>query len=177
MGRIEDILELDFGKFIIERTVTAEVGSNSCSNGESLSSASSFLARFKQKQQTSRRKVVEDESRDNNWVMKGVRPFKQPQFTTLRLGQYPVPRDLWQDLNQKTDLVRCYSVLSDSLCRKNYCSKFQILLHLEEIETTVRLRNYDIDRTNLKPIGPYLALEVQGLAEKRPSLIIGMLIF
>lgn len=48
-----------------------------------------------------------------------------------------------------------------------------MLLHMEEIETTVRLRNYDMERINLKPVGPYLSLEVQGLAEKRPSLIIG----
>ena len=121
MGKIEDVLELDFGKFIIDRSVTAEVGSNSAFNAGNSSSASSFLERFKQKQQTSRRKAVEEESfRDNNWMMKGIRPFKQPQFTTVRLGQYTVPRDLWQDLNQKTDLVRFYPILGDALYPKNY---------------------------------------------------------
>jgi hypothetical protein len=176
MGKMDDVLELDFGKFIVERTVSAEVRGIENVAGEN--SAVPFLTRFKQRQSISRRQVMEDEShRDSNWVMKGIRPFKPPPFTTLRLAEYPVPRSLWQAVQQKTDLVASNTSLGDILQPKNYCIKFQTLLHLEEIETTTRLRDYDIDRASLKPMGPYLALEVIGLSEKRPSLVAGELQF
>lgn len=171
MGKMEDVLEFDFGKFVIERIVNAEVIGTTASNG---SGSIPFLERFKQKQQISRRQVMEDEFyRDSNWVLKGVRPFKPPPFTTMRLGLYKVPSSLWQALNQKQDLVKHSPSLGEALNPKNYATKFQTLLHLEEVETTVRLRAYDMDRVSLKPVGPFLALEVTGLAEKRPSLVIG----
>lgn len=172
MGKNDDVLELDFGHFTIGRRVSSEVREKLSTGND----PSSFLARFKQQRQSvSRRQVMEDEShRDSNWVMKGVRPFKPPPFTTLRLAQYPVPRVLWQTIQQQLDLVASNPSLSDILGPKNYMIKFQTLLHLEEIETTIRLRGYDIARASLKTVGPYLALEVNGLAEKRPSLVPGI---
>ncbi len=174
MGKSEDVLELDFGKFLIERIVGADVvTSGASSNGNS---ASSFLERFKQKQNVSRRQVMEDESfRDSNWVLKGVRPYKLPPFTSMRLGDYKVPHSLWTAISQKQDLVVINPVLGDVLSSQNYVIRFQTLLHLEEVETTLRLRAYDMDRVSLRPVGPFLALEVNGLAEKRPSLVIGNL--
>lgn len=193
MGKLEDFLELDFGKFIVERSVSATI-TGKASNGAQNGGSVPFLERFKQKQ-VSRRQVMEDESyRDSNWVLKGVRPYKPPAFTTMRLGQYPVPRAMWQALNLKQDLVRTYPTLGEALNPKNYVTKFQTLLvksfdlmkltistrpfmsrlHLEEVETTTRLRMYDMDRVSLKPVGPFLSLEVSGLAEKRPSLVTGL---
>lgn len=179
MGKSEDILELDFGKFLIERVVSADVitsgGSSSPTNGKS---GSSFLERFKQKQNVSRRQVMEDESfRDSNWVLKGVRPYKLPPFTSMRLGEYKVPHSLWTAISQKQDLVVVNPVLGDNLSSQNYVTRFQTLLHLEEVETTLRLRAYDMDRVSLRHVGPFLALEVNGLAEKRPSLVIGITVF
>ena len=83
MGKMDDVVEFDFGNFIIERSVSAEVRSKeSVGDGNPIP----FLTRFKQRQQISRRQVMEDEShQDNhtNWVMKGVRPFKPPPFTVV----------------------------------------------------------------------------------------------
>lgn len=172
MGKIDDVLELDFGKCIIARRLSAEVQETASTGGNK--SAVEFLTRFKQRQKISHRQVMEDDShRDSNWVMKGVRPFKPPPFTTVRLAQYPVPRSLWQTVQQRQNLLANNPTLCEILCPKNYCLRFQTLLHLEEIEITSRLRDYDISRASLKPMGPYLALEVIGLAEKRPSLVAG----
>ena len=169
MGKIEDIMEFDFGAFLIERAISAEVGQK-----EPLTGGNRFLDRFTKLKQVSRRQVMEDEfSRESTWTTKGVRPYKPPPFTTMRLEQFPVPRSLWQTIQQKLDVVGCNPVLAQILCPETYCNKFQILLHLEEIETTVRLRMYDIPRASLKPVGPYLSLEVSGLTEKRPSLVPG----
>ena len=81
MGKMDDVVEFDFGNFIIERSVSAEVRSKeSVGDGNPIP----FLTRFKQRQQISRRQVMEDESHQNtNWVMKGVRPFKPPPFTVV----------------------------------------------------------------------------------------------
>ena len=171
MGKVNDILELDFGKYLIGRMLSVDVHGNETrvdnSNGD-------FLARFKQRQQISRRSIMEDASfRDTNWVLKGVRPYVPPPFTSSHLGQYPVPYRLWQSLTLKEDLVSYNSTLGEALSLKNYREKFKILLQLEEIEMTVRLRTFDINRASLNPIGSYLALEVVGLAEKRPSLVPG----
>lgn len=169
MGKIDDIVEFDFGAFLIERAIGAEVGQKEASTG-----GNRFLDRFAKLKQVSRRQVMEDElNRESTWTTKGVRPYKPPPFTTTRLEQFPVPRSLWQTVQQKLDVVGCNPVLAQILSPETYCQKFQILLHLEEIETTVRLRMYDIPRASLKPVGPYLSLEVSGLAEKRPSLVPG----
>lgn len=170
MGKLEDILEFDFGSFLIERSISAEVQGK-----ENKAGGSNFLERFTRMKQISRRQVMEDEwNREDKWSMKGVRPFKPPPFTTMRLEHFPVPRNLWQDFAQYQDVVATNPVLAQILDTETYCQKFQVLLHLEEIETTIRLRMYDIPRTSLKPVGPYLSLEVAGLAEKRPSLVPGI---
>ena len=127
MGKLEDYLELDFGKFIVERSVSADVTGKETDPQQNGNKGVPFLERFK-KNQVSRRQVFEDDSyRDSNWVLKGVRPYKPPAFTTMRLGQYPVPRGLWQALNQKQDFVRSFPTLGEALSPKNYASKFQTL--------------------------------------------------
>lgn len=171
MGKIEDIMEFDFGSFLIQRSVSAEVSQKGNPSG-----GNGFLERFNKLKQVSRRQAMEDElNREGTWTTKGIRPFKPPPFTTMRLEQFPVPRSLWQTVQQRQDVVASNQVLAQVLAPQTYCDKFQVLLHLEEIETTVRLRVYDIPRAALKPVGPYLSLEVTGLAEKRPSLVPGIL--
>ena len=173
MGKLNSILELDFGVYLMGRMLSVDV---CLSEIQPENSSDDFLTRFKQRQQVSHRQVMEDvRFKDTNWVMKGIRPYAPPPFTSSRLGQYPVPRNLWQKLMQKDDLVSYSATLGEALAVKNYTEKFKILLHLEEIETTIRLRIYDITRASMKPIGAYLALEVIGLAEKRPSLVTGLL--
>ena len=173
MGRISDILELNFGEFRIGRSVSAEVrGLETLVPPEIAGQSFKFL------QNSSRRQIMEEEvdRDDGEWLLRGVRPYKLPAFTPHRLGSYPVPRNMWRALNDRQDLVRSFSCLSNLLGPNNYKEKFSCLLHLEEIEMTIRLRQYDISRTCLRRLGPYLALEVKGLAEKRPSLLPGAII-
>jgi len=171
MGRVDDVIEFDFGEYLIGRILSANVCQNDISPNNS---GGDFIARFKQRQQVSRQKTMEDVFyKDSNWILKGIRPYVPPPFTSSPLGQYSVPRSLWQTLTIKGDLVRYENTLGEALSSKNYREKFKILLHLEEIEMTVRLRAFDISRASLKPIGQYLAMEVLGLTEKRPSLVPG----
>ena len=176
MGKLSDILELDFGDFLIGRSLSADVYEETFQSNPQI--VQSNVRDFRSDQRISRRNFLEEEAQkdqqlNEEWVMRGVRPFKPSAFTPHKLGSYIVSRRLWRALNERQDLVRAYPALANSLGSNNYIEKFGVLLHLEEIETTLRIKQYDIGRTALKRFGPFLALEVKGLAEKRPSLISG----
>ncbi|ESO83649.1 hypothetical protein LOTGIDRAFT_222500 [Lottia gigantea] len=55
----------------------------------------------------------------------------------------------------------------------NYTHRFSALLHLEEIQDEIDIREFDLHRVCLRKTGEYLALEVPGLAEGRPSVLTG----
>ncbi|KAJ8877630.1 hypothetical protein PR048_022085 [Dryococelus australis] len=120
-------------------------------------------------------------------VIPGVRPCKPPAFRNVSLGLFPVPDQLWNVMlgedevpNSKSEILkRLQNVrpcLITDLNFDNYSDRFHALLYVEEIDATVKLRRYDMERANFQFAGPggqYLSLEVPGLAEKRPSVIMG----
>ena len=71
-----------------------------------------------------------------------------------------MPHSLWAAISQNQDLAIVNPVLGDVPSSR------------EEVEITPRLRAYDMDHVSLRSLGSFLALEVNGLAEKRPSLYI-----
>jgi hypothetical protein len=66
--------------------------------------------------------------------------------------------------------------LSEYLTMLNYSDRFHMLLYLEEIQGILDMQKYGLQRVCFRIAGPggeFLALEVPGLAEKRPSLLLG----
>jgi helicase MOV-10 len=71
------------------------------------------------------------------------------------------------------------------LCKKsgyglesNHGNIFQCLLWQEESQMDIDIRHYDMEKAVMKSVsGGYLALQVPGLAEKRPSLLKGDRLF
>ncbi|XP_063245022.1 probable RNA helicase armi isoform X2 [Bacillus rossius redtenbacheri] len=130
-------------------------------------------------QRNSRRNMVD--------VIPGVRPCKPPAFLNVALGRFPVPDQLWNIVLGEEDstgymsdilkrLQHARPCLIADLCFENYSDRFHSLLYVEEIDATVKLRRFDMERANFQFAGPggqYLSLEVPGLAEKRPSVIVG----
>ncbi|XP_046396334.1 probable RNA helicase armi [Ischnura elegans] len=130
-------------------------------------------------------------------IVPGVRPHKAPAFVSMKLPIYNVPDQLWDavvgpdgtsQLNKRsflsvikdvTDVAPALDPLDTngiSLCPKNYKARFHALLHLEEIEMSIRMMERDMIGITLQEAGPggqFLSLEVPGLAEKRPSIIVG----
>nr|ALD16257.1 Moloney leukemia virus 10-like 1-like protein [Macrostomum lignano] len=135
---------------------------------------------------------------DSARVLPGVRPARGPETIRLphRLGQHQPPPSMARlilgagdgdgdgDDNKDDDeaeierrLLAGWPSLAEPLSPgRCYAAKLSALLHLEELAEALSLRQYSLDLAMLEPAGPgrqYLALEVPGLAEGRPSLLFG----
>nr|XP_033773425.1 helicase MOV-10 isoform X2 [Geotrypetes seraphini] len=76
----------------------------------------------------------------------------------------------------KDEATRVKSLLASSMQFRNYNSRFQLLLHLEELQMEVDIRRYDQTDMPMKRDDKnrrILVLEVPGVAENRPSVLRG----
>jgi len=119
-----------------------------------------------------------------NTCIPGIRPIKSANFIKVRNGVFKIPRYIWNivlDIMQnKKSQTECEIAIGDQipcllkpLSFETYKERFHILLHLEEIALTLSLQKYDIESVIMRQCGEYLVFEVPGLAEKRPSLLVG----
>ncbi|KFV61329.1 Putative helicase MOV-10, partial [Dryobates pubescens] len=65
------------------------------------------------------------------------------------------------------------TLLEAPLHAENYQEKFQLLLHLEEIQMEVDIRRYDMKDVTMEQDRGLLVLKVPGVAENRPSVLKG----
>ncbi len=92
------------------------------------------------------------------------------KFLSRKAKAYDVPEELWR---YQDSLVDRYPNLVDNLSMANYVARFSTLLHLEEMAEAELIAAYEMHGAKLFRRGEYLGLEVPGLSEKRPSLVIG----
>ncbi|XP_064632903.1 uncharacterized protein LOC135491148 [Lineus longissimus] len=169
-GQEKQLLVFEFEGFKIGRYLTVEVKDPT--------------ARFLepnapyQRQGTNRYSLAEQirrKSSGEGWVVPGIRPIFANKSIQLpnRLPQFLVPSDLRDCIYDGEDPVALYPVLQKPLMFSTYSQKFSLLLHLEEIQMEIDIHEYNLERVCLRPVAEFLALKVPGLAEGRPSLIIG----
>ncbi|TRY75130.1 hypothetical protein TCAL_00662 [Tigriopus californicus] len=178
LGRQEQLISLHFDgdfcvgtelKFCVGHTKISEImrGANVVPNGE----------RFRH--QYNRNGEAAGMWQNQSGYIPGRKSVYKPKATYNKnyLPQYEIPSHLWRDVldagGQPERLSRLYPALNDQLCLGNYKLKFSSLIYLEEIALWQQIRRYDLQDAVLFHAGPYLSLEVPGLAEKRPSLMIG----
>ncbi|XP_008556332.1 probable RNA helicase armi [Microplitis demolitor] len=129
-------------------------------------------------------RLVRHDVYDQESYIPGVRPCKAPNFIKVRSGVYRIPQRYWNIIlpciNEKRSAIELEGVvgealafLNDTLTLHNYRDRFHALLYLEEMNLTIEMQKYDMDSAVMTHAGEYLSLKVPGLAEKRPSLIIG----
>lgn len=120
-------------------------------------------------------------------VILGEKPVKPSPFAPVRIGQYCVPNYLWTKvLYMETSLKNkeekqvyfstVYPSFAEPVTFENYTRRFHGLLYLEEISVILKMREYDLRNVIFRIVGgsgEFFALEVPGLAERRPSLIVG----
>ena len=83
---------------------------------------------------------------------------------------YEIPAALWRSSDDMLSQIPC---LRDALDVANYAVRFSALLHLEEMAEAEQVAKYEMRGVALDRRGGYLSLEVPGLAEMRPSLLMG----
>nr|XP_056700824.1 helicase MOV-10 [Euleptes europaea] len=105
----------------------------------------------------------------------------------ILLEQYPYPaylKDLVSYLHEgcvpndssRAMVAKLRTELKATLEFNNYCEKFKLLLHLEEIQMEVDIRRYDMVDVCMEadPLNSsLLVLKVPGVAENRPSVLRG----
>ncbi|KFO86227.1 Putative helicase MOV-10, partial [Buceros rhinoceros silvestris] len=93
----------------------------------------------------------------------------------LRTYQYPkrLKDTLQLGPNPSTRWTTMQSLLQAPLQAGNYKQKFQLLLHLEEIQMEVDIRRYDMKDVTMERDRALLVLDVPGVAENRPSVLRG----
>ncbi|KAJ3555412.1 hypothetical protein NM688_g2589 [Phlebia brevispora] len=100
----------------------------------------------------------------------------------VKLDQYPIPPSVSRTLTHTSSLqniIRQFraSVLPQALDGSTYGRYYKVLLWAEEHRSERDLEIYDISSTILSRSGSYYYLDVPGLAEKRPSVLVGDRIF
>ncbi|ERN01585.1 probable RNA helicase SDE3 [Amborella trichopoda] len=97
----------------------------------------------------------------------------RPQSTAPRY-RFPLPKFLIPlFVREMAKNKQVPEVLMEGLTPENYMYYFTALLNLEELHMEEEMRNHDMYNVMMMRRGPFLALEVPGLAEKRPSLVCG----
>ncbi|KAK9298847.1 hypothetical protein QLX08_007954 [Tetragonisca angustula] len=124
----------------------------------------------------------------NEWneatYIPGIRPCRPPSFIRVRNVVYKVPKHYWDIISKcinerksqtecKYDIENAVPCLLKRLSFESYKNRFHALLYLEEIAQIINMQQYNINSTVMRHCGEYLVMEVPGLAEKRPSLLVG----
>ncbi|NXG77795.1 SDE3 helicase, partial [Baryphthengus martii] len=97
----------------------------------------------------------------------------------ILLGTYQYPKSLKDTLlrgpntSDMSSWAAMQSLLEAPLQAENYQQKFQLLLHLEEIQMEVDIHRYDMQDVPMVQERALLVLDVPGVAENRPSVLRG----
>lgn len=108
-----------------------------------------------------------------------VSSLKNELEKEIPLGTYPYPKSLKETImlgpktNPDSSWMKMQSLLEAPLQPENYKQKFELLLHLEEIQLEVDIRRYDLQEVPMVQNRALLLLNVPGVAENRPSVLRG----
>ncbi|KAK0092944.1 hypothetical protein PV326_000266 [Microctonus aethiopoides] len=177
VGTTEELVIFCFNNFIIGRNIKITVHVKKLSTSTDDADTNAYYRNNKNK--LARQDIYDQES-----YIPGIRPSKPPSFIAVRSGVFNIPQRLWNIIlpcvNQRMSQTEMETIvggalshLHDILNPNNYRDRFHTLLYLEEISLIIDMQKYDMDSTIMTPSGEYLVLKVPGLAEKRPSLIVG----
>ncbi|XP_065066757.1 RNA helicase Mov10l1-like [Rhopilema esculentum] len=112
--------------------------------------------------------------REQNMVLPGQRPTrKKKMFLPKHLKSYEVPLDIKDCILSGKQLEDVVPDVVLPLSMENHRPKLDALLFAEEIEMEEEMREFDLEKVTLRQMGEYLVLAVPGLAEGRPSVLIG----
>ncbi|EFA01219.2 RNA helicase Mov10l1 [Tribolium castaneum] len=164
IGESQELLIFHFETFRIKRWISINVAS--------------YRPKNIRESKDVRKEVV---SRDKKELIKGQKIRSATRFLPLHMPDFAVPERLFNlitaNRNQtsylKSELERMKPCLATTLNYMNFEDKFHTLLHLDEIHALLEMQNYDQERVCFVKSGEYLLLQIDNLAERRPSVIMG----
>lgn len=171
LGRVNHLLVFAFNGFEIGRYVTADV----YDSDQAVLRPSAPYRRSYSRTINARKKAANGLSGED-CIIPGEKPLrKRKLFLPVKLGQYNIPRDTRRCVLDGEDLGTVIHALREPLSLKNYAARFSTLLYAEELQMEIDMREFDMEsvRMNVCRGGEYLSLQVPGLAEGRPSLLLG----
>ena len=120
------------------------------------------------------KQYMRQNSKNANWVVPGIKPiYSSKAGTPAKLPSCSVPQKYYSAMENGRDMtIVCPEILLD-LTGKNYASKFHALLYIEEVQAEMEMLVYNMSGVLLRPENEYLYMDVPGLSEGRPSLLVG----
>ncbi|KAM6320942.1 RNA helicase Mov10l1 [Aegotheles albertisi] len=116
--------------------------------------------------------IPEHQSMKTTVVVPTHRRNRRKQLPSF-LPHYTIPDELRKCVEQKLDILTFQPLLAEHLNLDNYKARFSTLLWLEEIHAEMEIKDFNMSGVTLKRNGNLLVLEVPGVEEGRPHLIIG----
>ncbi|CAK1602239.1 unnamed protein product, partial [Parnassius mnemosyne] len=182
LGKAKECLVLLFRGFQLERFVEINVIEEQLHLNNTVS-----LHGVNYKTHNEKAENMKKIRQNNTTFIPGERPVKPPAFVPVKLGVFPVPEKIWDAVlgdseqtmysNEYDKIIERietrFPCLSRPLNITNYIDKWHILLYMEEIQTNISMRAYDMPKVFLIRCQDYLCVEINGLSERRPSLIKG----
>ncbi|XP_074610550.1 RNA helicase Mov10l1-like isoform X2 [Acropora palmata] len=169
LGRVNHLLVFAFNGFEIGRYITADVRDP---QQAILKPCTPYQRPYSQTNQA-QQKVANGFSGDDAIIPGEKTLRKRKLFLPVKLGQYNIPRDIRRCILEGRDLGTIVQALREPLSLKNYAARFSTLLYAEELQMEIDMRQFDIDSVSMNVCGEYLSLQIPGLAEGRPSLLLG----
>ncbi|XP_075974584.1 putative RNA helicase armi isoform X1 [Anticarsia gemmatalis] len=182
-GRNKEHLILMFRGFQVDRFIEINIQINNL-DGVTKYASSETPFRTELEKLTMLKNIRNDAGRT---ILAGEKLQRTPNFISVRLGLYPVPQKVWNavlgDPNETVLSIDFNKIISrietklpclmQPLNINNYTDRWHTLLYMEEVQAHINMRIYDIEKGYLIHCQQYLGIEVNGLAEKRPSLMEG----
>lgn len=181
VGTSEELFIFNFQDFQIGRIFRINVNAKGIKN-----KMNSKMAINNNNNNNSKNKFIFDH--DEEWheglYIQGIRPCKPPAFIKVRNGIFRIPKHFWdvisQCQNEMNTQIECETIVENSipclaqkLVFQVWRDRFHALLYLEEIAQIISMHQFNMESASMRHSGEYLVLEVPGLAEKRPSLLVG----
>lgn len=113
-----------------------------------------------------------------SYIIPGEKCFKGPRFVDVQISEYGIPNDL-REIDYSNffsaieEMENVYPSLKEPLTPLNYHERMKLCVYLEELGMEKSFEAYHIERGTFETVDEYLKLTVNGVAERRPSIIIG----
>ncbi|KAI8475548.1 MAG: P-loop containing nucleoside triphosphate hydrolase protein [Monoraphidium minutum] len=164
LGLIQSLLVVDLGAFCVSALLSA-----ACDGGadDPLALALAPTAPYAPKPRPARQERVE--------IVRGEKPYRLKGMWKSPPGQHDVPG--WLRAEHESDrLARARRELElEATTAAQHIGRLALMVWLEELQQERDVRQYDINKAELAAAagGRLLVLQVPGLAEARPSVMLG----